>query len=511
MSTRGLFRFTRGDWNGFWALFADNLANMVIAAGVLAGVFKFPEQIVFGRVLPGLGVSLVAGLGVYAYLALRLARVSGRDDVTALPYGISTPVMFVYLFGVMGPVYFKTHDPVYAYRAGLGAALVGGIIEIFGAWLGPLLRKITPRAGMLGTLAGIAIAWIAAVPLGIIFEHPLVGLPSLFLVLVGLIGRYRLPLGLPAGLAAILLGTAIGFLTGDSRIVPGHLSLNIPIPLFGDLVEGIRIVFSDPMILMIVLPIEIYNFIETMNNVESSAAAGDEYPVGTCQAFDGVGTCIGALFGSPFPTTVYIGHPAYKKLGARVGYGIAVGMVFFCAAIFGVVGFLRELVPEAAVAPLLVFVGVVITTQAFRATPVRHGIAVAVAMVPHIADVLNKQLTGVILQLQGPGWEPGREQLFASLAANQGVHIKGYGIFAGGAIVVGLLWGSIVAFLVEGKLRNALCFGLAAFLLALFGIIHSSRPGLHWTAVTQGYLVLVVILTYCLVRGAKQEGDPEGE
>lgn len=84
--------FCRGDVKSFWALFADNLANMIIIAGVMTGVFGLPNEIVFGRVLPGLGVALIAGLGFYAWQARRLARREGRDDVTALPYGISTPV-----------------------------------------------------------------------------------------------------------------------------------------------------------------------------------------------------------------------------------------------------------------------------------------------------------------------------------------------------------------------------------------------------------------------------------
>ena len=176
--------FCRGDINAFWALFADNLANMIIVAGVMTGVFGIPGEIVFGRVLPGLGVSLIVGLGFYAWQARRLATQEERDDVTALPYGISTPVMFVYLFGVIGVVHGRTGDGLLAWRIGIAAAFVGGCLEVLGSFAGPWLKRNLPRAGMLGTLAGIALVFIATIPLAEVFELPLVGFPPLVIILV---------------------------------------------------------------------------------------------------------------------------------------------------------------------------------------------------------------------------------------------------------------------------------------------------------------------------------------
>ncbi|MCA9796145.1 MAG: hypothetical protein KC910_30265 [Candidatus Eremiobacteraeota bacterium] len=137
--------FRSEDWNGFWALLADNLANLVIAAGICKGVLAMPDSIVFGKILPGLGVALLSGLGFYAWQAVKLAEKEQRDDVTALPYGISTPVLFVYLFGILAPIYFglKDADPeqaaLTAWQAGIAAAFVGGVVEALGSVLGPTL------------------------------------------------------------------------------------------------------------------------------------------------------------------------------------------------------------------------------------------------------------------------------------------------------------------------------------------------------------------------------------
>jgi len=220
--TAGSFRypfFSRDDLSAFWALFADNLANMIIVSGVCTFVLHMPGEIVFGRILPGLGVALLFGLVFYALLARHVAMKEQRTDVTALPYGISTPILFAYLFLILKPVHdgaladglSPEEAALTAWRVGIAAAFAGGVLEALGALVGPWLKRNLPRAGMLGTLAGIALVYIATIPLAHVFEDPLVGFASLAVVLVGLVALYRLPFGIPAGLAAIAVGTAVGF------------------------------------------------------------------------------------------------------------------------------------------------------------------------------------------------------------------------------------------------------------------------------------------------------------
>jgi len=503
--------FVRGDLNGFWALFADNLANLVVITTVCSAVFKMPDSVVYGRILPGAGVALVIGLVFYAVQAFRLARREGRLDVTALPYGISTPIMFVYLFGVIGPVYWATGDAVQAWQVGVAAAFIGGAIEATGSVIGPLLKRITPRAGMLGTLAGIAVVWIATVPLAEIFEHAAVGFPALAIILVGLVPGVRLPWGVPAGLAAIVLGTAIALAMGDSRVTLEGAGLYLPTLVLHDLTVGLQHILAHPVVITVVLPIEIYNFIETMNNVESAEAAGDKYDVRVCQLMDGAGTVAGSLFGSPFPTTVYIGHPAYKRLGARAGYALLVGAVFFCGNLFGLVAFLYHLIPIAAVAPMLVFVGLVICAQAFRATPPAHAPAVAMAMIPHVSDLLSKKLSGLAAFLsklaadQAPGTELAKrleelssgqltDGLAHALASEQGIHLLGQQTLSRGAILTGLLWGAMTALLIDRRYGGAAAFALAGLALALFGFIHAPQLGFHWSfPAVWGYGLMAVL------------------
>jgi adenine/guanine/hypoxanthine permease len=485
--------FSRSDFSAFWALFTDNLVNLLILSGVCQFVFQMPAEIVYGRIVPGAAVAIIAGVAVYTWLAKQAAHRQGRD-VTALPYGISTPVMFVYLFGVIGPIYWATSDPLLAWQVGIGAGFIGGIVAALGAIVGPFLKRITPRAGMLGTLCGIALVFIGAVPLAEIFEHPIIGFTSLLFILWGLIGRFRLPGNLPAGLVAIGAGTAIAIFLGQSTFNTDGIGFYPPIPYFGDMLAGIQYLFAHPELFLVLIPVQIYNFIETMNNVESAEAAGDQYPVALCQVTDGAGTMIGALFGSPFPTTVYIGHPAYKRLDAHAGYIVGVALVIAAAAFLGFLSFLAGLIPIAAAAPVLVFVSVSLITNTTFAVKPMHMAAVAFAILPHISAFLVVKWGAMMNALRSVGVEGlpdlGNADLTAALLM-EGAHYEGHLALSQGAIITGLVWGAIVADVIDGRFRFAGRFAIAAAVMSSVGIIHSSTlqvPQLD--GITIGYLII---------------------
>ncbi len=489
--------FARSDFSAFWALFTDNLINLMVLAGICQFVFGMPAEIVFGRIVPGAAVAILAGIIAYVILAKRAAAAAGRD-VTALPYGISTPVMFVYLFGVIGPIYWSTNDPLLAWQVGIGAGFMGGIVAGLGALIGPMLKRVTPRAGMLGTLCGIALVFIGSVPLATIFEDPFIGFASLIIILWGLVGRFKLPYNIPAGLLALMVGTVVALLTGKASVGFEGVGVYIPLPYFGDLIAGIQHLFANPELFLVLVPVQIYNFIETMNNVESAEAAGDHYPVGTCQVIDGAGTMLGAVFGSPFPTTAYIGHPAYKRMGAHAGYIIGVGAVIPLAAVFGLLAFLNNLIPVAAAAPVLVFVALSLITNTAHSLKTDHMAAVTFAMMPHVSAFLMIKWGALMNALGATGVEGlprlGDEALTAALL-QQGAHFQGHLALSQGAILTGLIWGAIVASVIDGRFRNAGGFALAGAVMASIGVIHSAT--LQWpelSAIALGYGISAAFL-----------------
>jgi len=506
--------FSRNDFSAFWALFTDNLINLIVLSAICQFVFNMPAEIVFGRIVPGAAIAILAGVTVYALMARRVANREGRA-VTALPYGISTPVMFVYLFGVIGPIYWSTNDAVLAWQVGIGAGFMGGVVAGLGALVGPFLKRVTPRAGMLGTLCGIALVFIGTVPFTEVFEDPIIGFISMLIIVWGLVGRYKLPFNLPAGLVALVIGTVIALLMGKASVNFDGVGFYPPVPYFGDLIAGIQHLFGNPELFLVLIPVQIYNFIETMNNVESAEAAGDSYPVATCQVTDGVGTMIGSLFGSPFPTTVYIGHPAYKRMKAHSGYIIGVGVVIPIAAFSGLLAFLSNLIPIAAAAPILVFVAISLISNTAASVKKSHMAAVAVAMIPHISAFLMVKWGSMMNAMRDVGVNnmPGMgDPALTAALLQQGAHFEGHLALSQGAIISGLVWGAIVASVIDGDFKNAGGFSLAAAAMASIGIIHSASLHIpQFSGIAIGYLIVGAFLLIYPRIASIEHMDDEAE
>ena len=115
-----------------------------------------PDSLVFGRILPALGLMMCLSTMYYAWLAYRLALKTGRSDVCALPSGVSVPHMFIVTFVIMLPITLKTNDPIKGWEAGLVWVFFQSFILMIGGFIAPIVRKITPRAALLGTLAGVS-------------------------------------------------------------------------------------------------------------------------------------------------------------------------------------------------------------------------------------------------------------------------------------------------------------------------------------------------------------------
>src|SRR4029077_796460 len=169
--------FVKRDVDGFFGLFIDNLVQLLlipILCASMCGMRGDDSRFIFAYILPGAAVSILVGNVFYAWQADRLAARTNRSDVTALPFGINTPSLIVYIFFVMAPVYAKTQSAEAAWQMGLFACLGSGVIEFVGAFVAGWIRRHTPRAALLSTLAGISIGFIAMTFALQIFHRPAV-------------------------------------------------------------------------------------------------------------------------------------------------------------------------------------------------------------------------------------------------------------------------------------------------------------------------------------------------
>ena len=498
--------WTRGDTNAFFGLGFNILVNVLTLTGLMIGVVQVPADDVLGTVLPALGVALILGNLYYTFLARRLAARENRSDVTALPYGPSVPHMFIVVFVVMLPVYLKTKDPLQAWSAGLAWAFMIGVIVMIGAFVGPYIRKLTPRAAMLGTLAGISITFISMRPAAQMWEAAWIGLPVMAIILIGFFTDVKLPFGFPVGLAALLVGTAIGWIGGymsapDVSRAISDIAIGIPDLRVDLLWSGLS---NLAPLLGTAIPLGVYNFTEAMSNVESAAAAGDSYNLRSVLLADGAGAVIGSAFGSPFPPAVYIGHPGWKDAGGRASYSLASGAVIGLFCFLGLFGVLEALLPVPAIVPILLYIGLLIGAQAFQAVPRLHAIAVVAALLPNLAQWASGLIDNALNAAATSADKVGLDALNSA-----GVVYEGLRTLGEGAVLVGLILGTMVTFILDKKFLHAAVASLVGAVLSFIGLIHA--PEVAWAAnpqVALGYLFFgLVCLAYWFLPGAREPVD----
>ena len=502
--------WTRGETNAFFGLAFNIMVNVLTLTSLLIFVVQLPAADVLGTVLPALGIALVVGNVYYTLLARRLARRENRTDVTALPYGPSVPHMFIVVFVIMLPIFLATGDPVRAWEAGLAWAFVIGVIVLIGAFIGPAIRRLTPRAAMLGTLAGISITFISMRPAGQIWEAAWIGLPVLGLILVGFLTGLRLPGGVPVGLAALLVGTAIGWVGGymsvpDVSDAVGQIALAVPTGQVDLLLNGLGDLAP---LLATAIPLGVYNFAEAMSNVESAAAAGDSYNLRSVLLADGAGAIIGAGLGSPFPPAVYIGHPGWKEAGGRASYSMASGVFIAVLCFLGLFGVLATVLPIPAIVPILLYIGLLIGAQAFQSVPKVQAAAVVAAILPNLAAWGTGQVDNALAAAGTSAAEVGEGAL-----TDAGLVYGGLKTFGEGAVLAGMVLGSVVAFLLQRRFGAAAVAAVVGAVLAWIGLIHA--PEVAWAAnqqVALGYALLAVVLGAFAahLRGSTPVPDDEG-
>lgn len=501
--------FAVGDINAFFGLMLDNLSDLVIMAAILTGVFGMPRELVLGRMLPGSAMGVLAGDLLYSWMAWRLARRSGRNDVTAMPLGLDTPSTFGMAFGVIGPCYLATRDAQLTWQVGMAVIVMMGVFKIAVSFCGPTLRRVIPRAGLLGSIAAVALLLIAYLPFLKLFASPVVGFLSLGIVFISLLARFRLPLRMPGALAGILFGSGAHYLLGTFGLLPLgvafvppqalELAVHLPLPSFQFLPGMARALGYLPL----AIPFALATVVGGVDVTESAAVAGDDYNTRDILLVEGAATLLAGLCGGVIQSCPYIGHPAYKEMGGRSGYTIATALFIGLGAVFGYLSFFVGLLPEAAVAPILIFIGIEITAQAFEATPREHYRALVISFIPVIACLISIEFGQLLGGLGKSAADLGGELLLAYRATT---------MLGNGFIVTSLLWGAAFAHVLEHRPGRAACYLVICCLLTLCGVMHSPLPSgavfspmeppspLVWHLAT-GYLVMA--LTFAALECAR--------
>ena len=407
--------------------------------------------------------------------------------------------MFVVTFVVMLPILIKTHDPMEAWSAGLTWVFVQSFVLMAGGFIGPYVRKITPRAALLGSLAGISITFISMSPAAQVFSTPVIGVVCFAVILASWFGGVKYFGGVPGGLVAIAVGTIIAWVSNLFGLGYGGLTVakmlgsvsnfgfSFPIPALDHVFNGFKYFW---IILVTAIPFGIYDLIEALDNVESAAAAGDSFPTTRVLTADGVISLIGCCLGNPFINAVYIGHPGWKAMGGRMGYSMVTGIVVLVLTWFGIISVLMAVIPVVAILPILLYIGMLIGSQAFQELPHRHAPAIVLALLPQLAAWGKTQIDNALGAAGTSAAAIGDAKL-----AQVGVLYKGLETMGGGATLAGIILGAITVFIIDREFEKAAAFALAGTIFTFFGFIHGEAIGIGSSpAVAVSYLGVAVIL-----------------
>jgi adenine/guanine/hypoxanthine permease len=510
-----------GDINSFFGLVLDNVAGLILALGLLQTVFQFPVDFAIRYMVPGTALGVLAGDLMYFVLAFVLARRSGSTTVTAMPLGLDTPSTIGMVLFVIGPAYKAaletspdTHAAaISAWHIGICALLITGLVKLFFSFFSSWAHRYIPRAGLLGSLAAIALVIIAFNQVPKLLDNPVAGFTSLIVVLIALTARIQLPFRIPGALAAVGLGCLVWHLMRAADWGFGSQLLPVTTPaeekaivwfpqewltVFGfEWLDSLR---ASLAYLPYVIPFAITTVIGGIDCAESAAAAGDKYSTSGIIAVEAVATLIAAVCGGVIQTTPYIGHPAYKAMGGRAAYTLATAIFVGAAGVIGYFELMFKFIPEAAILPILIFIGLEITAQSFQATPRRHYAALALACMPALAKLVMIFL-GQFLVLINP------EALASSRLA--GV-LLGLSVLSAGFIITSLLWSSALAEIIDRRFGRATVYLLVAAVLTACGVIHSPLVGekmfwpwevFGWESAAQFRVVIEMTVCYLLMAG----------
>ncbi|MEP6492417.1 MAG: hypothetical protein ABJF01_07060 [bacterium] len=510
-----------GDINAFFGLMLDNVVNLAVLAGILVAGFGFPSQLVYTRMFPGTALGVLFGDVVYTIMAMRLARRTGRSDVTAMPLGLDAPSTIGMALTVLGPAFVvaKARLPqadaaILAWQVGMATMVLMGVFKLIMSFIGDRVRRAIPEAGLLGSIGGVGIALLGTLQLGEIYGEPIVGMMALGVILYALVAKIKLPFRVPEVLASVVLGAALYYGLGALGLSVHHVvapvanfPIGLPLPTLGFL-KGMPIAVSE--YLPLALPFAILTVIGGINVTESARIAGDDYNTRDILLTEAVATLIAGVCGGVSQSTPYIGHPAYKAMGGRAGYTLATGLFIGLGGIFGYIAFMADALPKPALAPILVFVALDITEQSVTATPRRHVAAVILALLPSVAQLvqifLSQVYNGALMSaaIDPVGTMKATGIMNPDFIGTVGVMV----LLAHGFILTAMLWGGAVAFLIDRRIvAAAAAFGTCA-ILALFGFIHSVTPtgGIylpwrtgstlpyHWAIAYAGFAALILVL-----------------
>ncbi|CAF1172214.1 unnamed protein product, partial [Didymodactylos carnosus] len=405
-----------------------------------------------------------------------------------------------------------------AWYVGIAGNFITGVILLVLSLFGEFIRNKIPGVALLSSLSGVGLIYLALGKFLDIAAVPIVGYLPFAIVITGYFGKVKYG-PIPVGIVAMLAGTALGWATsvntGENVRNAAKLVQWYP-PVFpvGNMFQNMAKI--SPYI-STTISTAVSIAVGTIQCVESARRAGDFYPTRESMFADGVGTLISGLFGSIFGMTAYIGHPAYKRMGAKQGYSLVNALIFVPLCFLGLTAPILSVIAVVSINPLIVFVGVIICANTLEITPVRHYPALLIGILPVVAEWGQ----GTIVSGISSAYQSVANQSFTNeiKAGITGYDYNGLVNFGGGALLQCIFLTVIMMYMIDRKWLSAVLWCVLAAVFAFFGLINSSAVGVlyrekedtGWKFTTAfGMLAVLFLLFEFLQRKAWME-KPESE
>ncbi|GHI00587.1 xanthine permease [Neobacillus kokaensis] len=505
----------KGDFAASFGLFVNVLTDFLVMISLLIAVVGMPKEFVFKQIVPGFGFAVLLSGIMFAYFAYKLAKKTGRTNITALPSGSSSPGIFLIVFVIMLPLYHQTQDAAFTTKVAIMWCFVEAAILIIGAFLGETIRKLVPRTVLLAALAGLAFVFLGMNPMLQSFEMPVVAFVAIIIIFMNWLSKHPVFKKVPTGLLLILVGTAIAWIAGyqnPADVTEALKSFGFNPPMLH--LNGFGDSFNAALpYLLTAVPLGLSNYIFNLENVEAAAVCGDEYKTRDVMLTNGICSAIGGLCGNPFPVTVYVGHAGWKEVGAGLGYSIASSSAIFLLSIFSLMGLLLAVVPIAAIVPMLVFIAIVTGHQVVKESPKFEAPAIFVCFFPWVA---TWALTAVNNALSAAGMTVGNgaDQVSSHALHNAGLFYDGLVALGNGAPITSVIWGCIAVFTIRNTPIGGIIAAVLGAILTFVGAIHTSTLGLAQDIAMPfvwGYLLMAAFLAYKLYVNKKDNIGPVTE
>lgn len=393
----------------------------------------------------------------------------------------------------------------YGWKVSVAVNFIIGLFEVCGFFLGDLLRWALPSAAVYVPLAGVGFVWLAFSPMISIAQEPIMCFLPFIIVVTGFFGNVRYPVygkvTFPIALLAIGFSTIFGWAGACKHSTTANISYSeltvtdystmtcgfetkyasvadyynggaetctgtdgnkakaawdkfaFKGDIFGGFGTGLSGLGEADIMGDWIAPALLFGmigFLGTMTCVESAEAAGDKYPMAEVMIVDGIGTMLAALFGGMFGTTVYIGHPVHKALGAKIGYSLLNGFLFLILLSTGVFATIYNVIPGCANGAILVFVGLLLSRQAFEESPPRHYPCLLLGLMPFICNMM---------QLESGG----------NHSSNMGVQMMA----PAGGVIFGIVLCAISCFALDRKFEESVLISVCSAVLSVFGVFGS--------------------------------------